>query len=290
MIVGAWALIYTFRSWVPYDASVLWGRYHVFPLAGLALAGGAALQWMFGERLPRRPLWNVASVAGAAALLLLIHFAPGRAGVQRFWFPEQPLQFDQAAAVFDLAHEFDLPRSWLLENIWLPVEMGEGRFRNAPEFYPQPAASNPRPEEFRAALDRLDFPVGPLAGWERGIELLGASVPRSISQGGILQATLYWRSTTVVADDYTVFVHLRDAEGRTCSQNDSFPAANTSPTSTWQPGQQTRDRHDIPIDGDCPPGTYSVVVGLYTPADGRRLSLAGTSHSEIKVAAVAVKS
>ena len=213
MIVGAWALIYTFRSWVPYDASVLWGRYHVFPLAGLALAGGAALQWMFGERLPRRPLWNVASVAGAAALLLLIHFAPGRAGVQRFWFPEQPLQFDQAAAVFDLAHEFDLPRSWLLENIWLPVEMGEGRFRNAPEFYPQPAASNPRPEEFRAALDRLDFPVGPLAGWERGIELLGASVPRSISQGGILQATLYWRSTTVVADDYTVFVHLRDAEG-----------------------------------------------------------------------------
>ena len=87
MIVGAWALIYTFRSWVPYDASVLWGRYHVFPLAGLALAGGAALQWMFGERLPRRPLWNVASVAGAAALLLLIHFAPDGPASSASGFP-----------------------------------------------------------------------------------------------------------------------------------------------------------------------------------------------------------
>jgi hypothetical protein len=47
------------------------------------------------------------------------------------------------------------------------------------------------------------------------------------------------------------------------------------PTSLWLPGVALDDQHTVPIPRDLPPGSYELLVGLYDPATGARLPLAG---------------
>jgi hypothetical protein len=48
----------------------------------------------------------------------------------------------------------------------------------------------------------------------------------------------------------------------------------TRPTSTWPVGETVVDRHALWLPPDTPPGRYRLVLGLYRPGDGQRLSLA----------------
>ncbi len=79
---------------------------------------------------------------------------------------------------------------------------------------------------------------------------------------------LCWEAERALPVDYTVFVHLLDANGALKTTGDGPPATGAFPTSLWQSGDRIVDTHQLPqvvLPGDA------IVVGLYNPVDGIRL-------------------
>jgi hypothetical protein len=109
------------------------------------------------------------------------------------------------------------------------------------------------------------------------IELLGYGLKAGDGELGIedFELTLYWRVRAVVENDYTVFVHLVDQEGKLWGQGDGVPVGGMYPTSAWLPGQLVEDRHVVQVDPAAPAGSYRVLVGLYDPATLERLEVVG---------------
>jgi hypothetical protein len=100
--------------------------------------------------------------------------------------------------------------------------------------------------------------------------------------GGTLTVTLNWQAARVPDADYTIFVHLRDAAGKTVAQADSPPQAGAYPTALWDTGETIVDVHPVLIPDGLPAGDYTVVVGLYRLDTGERLAIIlGGSGSEI---------
>ncbi len=101
----------------------------------------------------------------------------------------------------------------------------------------------------------------------------------SLSAGGTLTVTLYWRDLQRVRTPYNVFVHLRRDGVPIIVQRDSAPVNGTRPTPTWLPGEYIADRYGLKLPADTPPGTYFVEVGLYEPRTGQRLPIGSSPAS-----------
>ena len=108
-------------------------------------------------------------------------------------------------------------------------------------------------------------PDGPRAQFGASIELLGAA---SDGQG----LTLYWRANAPINEEYTIFVHLLDANGQLLGQLDGLPFANRYATWAWRPGQIIEDRHELAAAGVDPARIARVAVGVYQPDTGERLA------------------
>lgn len=115
------------------------------------------------------------------------------------------------------------------------------------------------------------------------IRLISSEVaPSPVKAGDTLTVTLIWQAVSMPPADYTVFVHLRSAAGKTVAQADSPPQAGAYPTSFWDAGETIVDDHPVLIPDDLPVGDYTVVVGLYRLDTNERLSITlGGSGSEI---------
>jgi hypothetical protein len=87
-----------------------------------------------------------------------------------------------------------------------------------------------------------------------------------------VQITLYWQAKQTLAQDYTVFVQLLDANGQWLAGADAPPVNNFYPTSLWQKGDWIDDLHLLSPPPDLPPGSYTIRVGLYDPVSGARLA------------------
>lgn len=99
---------------------------------------------------------------------------------------------------------------------------------------------------------------------------------RQLEPGG-LRVTLRWSAGDYLDTEYTIFVHLVDPDDETqvLAQDDGPPLDGRWPTSLWLPGVVLDDEHIIPLPPDLSAGTYRLLVGLYDPHTGVRLSLAG---------------
>jgi hypothetical protein len=110
------------------------------------------------------------------------------------------------------------------------------------------------------------------ATFDRSIELLGFDLGQAtLCKGQPLSLTLYWQASQPVEDDYTVFVHILDAQGRLIAQQDNPPLQGNLPTSLWVPGITLQDDYQIALPADCPAGMYTIQIGLYEPSTGERL-------------------
>jgi hypothetical protein len=83
--------------------------------------------------------------------------------------------------------------------------------------------------------------------------------------------TLYWQALETGSVSYKVFVHMLDAQGNLIAQHDSLPAGGARITPSWLPGEIVVDSHPLTL----APETALIRVGLYDPATGLRLPLAG---------------
>ncbi|MGC9334799.1 MAG: glycosyltransferase family 117 protein [Anaerolineae bacterium] len=97
--------------------------------------------------------------------------------------------------------------------------------------------------------------------------------PSSPRPGEDLQLSLYWQALHPLEEKYHSFVHLLDDAGQRIAQSDHQPGGVFYPAPLWQPGEAVRDVHSLTVPAGAPPGTYHLLVGMYT------LSAAGELQS-----------
>jgi hypothetical protein len=102
-----------------------------------------------------------------------------------------------------------------------------------------------------------------------GLRLTAASIPEPpFKAGAALCLRLAWLADAPLQADYTVFVHLLDANGTLAAQSDIWPA---QPTSAWPAAEPVATAHGLILPATLPPGRYTLQVGLYEPGSGVRL-------------------
>ncbi|MCA9898768.1 MAG: glycosyltransferase family 39 protein [Ardenticatenaceae bacterium] len=105
------------------------------------------------------------------------------------------------------------------------------------------------------------------------IDLLGYNLT-PLDESGQYQLDLIWQAQSAPSSDYTVFVHLLQADG-TCApcvwQQDVMPQQNQYPTSRWLADEVITDSYQIQIPSGTQPGSYRLEIGLYIAETGQRL-------------------
>ncbi|HEY83875.1 MAG TPA: phospholipid carrier-dependent glycosyltransferase [Chloroflexi bacterium] len=104
---------------------------------------------------------------------------------------------------------------------------------------------------------------------------------RRAHPGGRIVLTLYWQSLVPMEESYKTFVHL-DSEHK-YAQADSLPVCARYPTNDWRPGQIIPDAHALHLSPDTPSGAHPLVVGLYSPEDGKRLDILDVAGNPARV-------
>ncbi|HMQ55276.1 MAG TPA: hypothetical protein PKD98_24555 [Anaerolineae bacterium] len=97
--------------------------------------------------------------------------------------------------------------------------------------------------------------------------------PLIAAPGDSLQVDLAWEVLAPPPLDYTVFLHLLNANGDQVGGSDAQPLSGQYPTSIWTPGERLLDPHPLNLPPDLPPGQYRLALGLYHQPTGERLSL-----------------
>jgi len=120
------------------------------------------------------------------------------------------------------------------------------------------------------------------ANFDDKIALLDIVIPDTrLQAGGLLPLTLTWQGLAPLAENYTVFVQVLDANDRIVGQVDAWPVQGTRPTSQWMPGETITDPYTVQLDPNLSPGEYRLIVGWYLLADLRRLPVLDASGSPV---------
>ena len=100
----------------------------------------------------------------------------------------------------------------------------------------------------------------------------------SFQAGQPIHLRLHWQALDRLIEDYTIALHLIDAQGNIVSQQDQMPVAGRYPTSWWDAGEQVIDEHNLPLPDGLQPGQYILRIILYQSATGQRLPGANSSQ------------
>ena len=97
------------------------------------------------------------------------------------------------------------------------------------------------------------------------IRLEGVSLAQpSVAPGQPVKVIFYWRIVGQVNDEWTLFVHLNDAEAQTRAQHDGV-----DPMRFWPPGQLIAQPITFTVPANLIPGDYSLRAGFYQNVAGR---------------------
>ncbi|HID63585.1 MAG TPA: hypothetical protein EYP49_12735 [Anaerolineae bacterium] len=127
--------------------------------------------------------------------------------------------------------------------------------------------------------NRPRFGTGPKyhyqANFADQIQLLGYDLDSfQAKPGQTLHLALYWEALREMDRDYLVFTHLISQEERIYGQHDKIAGDDAYPTSHWKERTIIRDKFQILVFPDTPPGDYTLEVGLYWTEPGiQRLPL-----------------
>jgi len=110
--------------------------------------------------------------------------------------------------------------------------------------------------------------------WGDKVTLLGYGLSGdSFEPGDELQLLLRLKGLTHIREEFSLFVHLFDREGRLWAQDDSAPLRGLHPTTHWVEGEVVRDPHRLSLPLDIPPGRYRLKAGLYSPPTEESVTL-----------------
>jgi len=129
--------------------------------------------------------------------------------------------------------------------------------------------------------DNVMRPVATFADW---LTLEAQVLDESeIHAGEALYLHLNWRPEIQPTIDYKLFIHIADETGRPSAQWDGFPGMNLVRTTEWTAGETFADHVLVPIPAEMPAGAYQVLLGLYDPATGERVSGEAFKVGEVRV-------
>jgi hypothetical protein len=113
------------------------------------------------------------------------------------------------------------------------------------------------------------------ADFENGLQLGEVSLASTARAGALLPVEFTWRASTRPANNYSLFLQLLNPHGALAAQHDSLPVGGYALTTTWPDHVPIISRHALVLPQKLPPGDYRLIAGLYDPANGQRLALAG---------------
>ena len=114
-----------------------------------------------------------------------------------------------------------------------------------------------------------DIPYPQQAVLDNRISLLGYDLQTPTTDSPVLNLTLYWQIDQSLPENYTVFVHVVDENGRLLTQQDSQPNQGQYPTATWDTKTIIQDSYAIPFPFNDQP--YAVQIGMYAWPNLERL-------------------
>lgn len=110
------------------------------------------------------------------------------------------------------------------------------------------------------------------ANLEDKVEIFGARFePGRALPGETVKVIAWFKALEEIPQDYLVFVHVEDAEGRLERMNvDHAPVGGTRPTSSWKKGETIADTFYIQVPSGGQLRGLNVWIGLwYAPTDSR---------------------
>jgi len=114
------------------------------------------------------------------------------------------------------------------------------------------------------------------------IALLDVEVMETTLQpGGRLSVDLTWQALAPMAQDYTVFVQVVNAQDQIVGQVDSWPVQGTHATSDWRPGEVVRDPYEVQLAETLSGSRYRLLVGLYRLDTLQRLPVLDMSGAAV---------
>ncbi|MEK7809315.1 MAG: glycosyltransferase family 39 protein [Chloroflexota bacterium] len=119
---------------------------------------------------------------------------------------------------------------------------------------------------------------------EGGIAFVGYDLPDNLIASQPITLTLYWLASSPIQNDYTVFVHVFDSQGKRVAQADSPPMNGDWLTSMWQTNRIVIDPHTFTL----PSGHYAIRVGMYDPTTVEPLPAFRSDGSEWNERAIEV--
>jgi hypothetical protein len=122
-------------------------------------------------------------------------------------------------------------------------------------------------------MDESAIPNPTRITYGSSLELLGYEMSsRIVAPGESVKIKLYWRASTAVYENYSIFIHVRTPDGALLGQSDTIPGGGLLPTSLWRPGDVLIDSYTIPISPTLETPTMAALsVGLYTVPDLAKL-------------------
>jgi hypothetical protein len=107
------------------------------------------------------------------------------------------------------------------------------------------------------------------------IRLLGATFDTpldALQPGETLNVQLFWEAVNPIAESYTLFLHVKDAEGNLVAQQDVLPFDGQYPTWAWRVGETVITPHRLTVpNGSISP--YTLSVGMYRYPSLERLAV-----------------
>jgi hypothetical protein len=131
--------------------------------------------------------------------------------------------------------------------------------------------------ERRQATVQQVPPIGLRTGANLGgkVELVGGTVqPGRVIPGEPARVTVFFKVLQPIVEDYIIFVHVEDTEGRMERMNlDHKPAGGLLPTTQWKPGETVRDEFALYLPPGTPARSLSIWMGLWEARTDTRLKL-----------------
>jgi hypothetical protein len=104
-----------------------------------------------------------------------------------------------------------------------------------------------------------------------GYDLQNGNAPREF------RIALYWQTLAEMDHDYTVFVHILDADGNIVAQADHQPHGGSYPTSIWDKSETVRDDFALTAPEGAK-GNFKIRIGWYDLKTGERLPVRGANN------------
>lgn len=232
----------------------------VFTLTFLTVSSAAriadsATYWGWVSRLERLTFRNIAQRHPTFPEGTLLYFINA---TDEAWSTMSLIRYGARVAVSD---------------VFTPREARLRDYRNPIVLYVDPPGES-RELDVEMTIAVRASPEPPVT-FDQSIRLENYELTRArVRRGEMIGLILYWQATQKPDKDYTVFVHLTDADGRMIAGVDSQPREGRAPTSQWRLFELIPDGHVLGIPEDVAIGSILCLeIGLYYLPTMQRLAI-----------------